>query len=293
VPGEGVVFSLTALAAPHTGVREFGAPLQIAEVKAAGDAWEVAGYVSTFGGAPDHGGDVVLAGAFDATLASGRKTRFLYAHDHEQVLGVPLDLAPDKTGLFGRFKISRTRLGEEVHQLLKDGALDSFSIGYIPEEVEFDDTGARLLKQVELLESSIVALPMNDRAVVTRVKQAASGVAGESPAPVQRDPAQPFAAYLADVMDAVTTAAARAKALQVRRGAEQRELSDAHVAALRTMYAQLKAALADIGELVAARELARATAEQLAVRKNLLRHRARRLGVPLEQAASDLLTGNA
>jgi HK97 family phage prohead protease len=280
---------LTALIAPRTGVREFGAPLQIAEVKAAGDAWEVAGYVSTFGGAPDHGGDVVLAGAFDATLASGRKTRFLYAHDHEQVLGVPLDLAPDKTGLFGRFKISRTRLGEEVHQLLKDGALDSFSIGYIPEEFEFDDTGARLLKQVELLESSIVALPMNDRAVVTRVKQAA----GESQALAQRDPAQPFAAYLADVMDAVTTAAARAKALQVRRGAEQRELSDAHVAALRTMYAQLKAALADIGELVAARELARATAEQLAVRKSLLRHRARRLGVPLEQAASDLLTGNA
>lgn len=280
---------MTALTAPRTGIREFGAPLQIAEVKAAGDAWEVAGYVSTFGGAPDHGGDVVLAGAFDATLASGRKTRFLYAHDHEQVLGVPLDLAPDKTGLFGRFKISRTRLGEEVHQLLKDGALDSFSIGYIPEEVEFDDTGARLLKQVELLESSIVALPMNDRAVVTRVKQAA----GESPALAQRDPAQPFAAYLADVMDAVTTAAARAKALQVRRGAEQRELSDAHVAALRTMYAQLKAALADIGELVAARELARATAEQLAVRKNLLHHRARRLGVPLEQAASDLLTGNA
>lgn len=280
---------MTALTAPRTGIREFGAPLQIAEVKAAGDAWEVAGYVSTFGGAPDHGGDVVLAGAFDATLASGRKTRFLYAHDHEQVLGVPLDLAPDKTGLFGRFKISRTRLGEEVHQLLKDGALDSFSIGYIPEEVEFDDTGARLLKQVELLESSIVALPMNDRAVVTRVKQAA----GESPALAQRDPAQPFAAYLADVMDAVTTAAARAKALQVRRGAEQRELSDAHVAALRTMYAQLKAALADIGELVAARELARATDAQLALRKELLRRRAQRLGVTPDQAAAALLAGDA
>jgi uncharacterized protein len=284
---------LTALTAPRTGVREFGAPLQIAEVKAAGDAWEVAGYVSTFGGAPDHGGDVVLAGAFDATLASGRKTRFLYAHDHEQVLGVPLDLAPDKTGLFGRFKISRTRLGEEVHQLLQDGALDSFSIGYIPEEVEFDDTGARLLKQVELLESSIVALPMNDRAVVTRVKQAAGGAAGESPALAQRDPAQPFAAYLADVMDAVTTAAARAKALQVRRGAEQRELSDAHVAALRTMYAQLKAALADVGELVAARELARATDAQLALRKELLRRRAQRLGVTPDQAAAALLAGDA
>jgi HK97 family phage prohead protease len=280
---------LSALTAPRTGVREFGAPLQIAEVKAAGDAWEVAGYVSTFGGAPDHGGDVVLAGAFDATLASGRKTRFLYAHDHEQVLGVPLDLAPDKTGLFGRFKISRTRLGEEVHQLLKDGALDSFSIGYIPEEVEFDETGARLLKQVELLESSIVALPMNDRAVVTRVKQAA----GESQALPAHDPAQPFAAYLADVMDAVTTAAARAKALQVRRGAEQRELSDAHVAALRTMYAQLKAALADIGELVAARELARATDAQLALRKELLRRRAQRLGVTPDQAAAALLAGDA
>jgi uncharacterized protein len=287
---------LTTLTAPRTGVREFGAPLQIAEVKATGDAWEVAGYVSTFGGAPDHGGDVVLAGAFDATLASGRKTRFLYAHDHEQVLGVPLDLAPDKTGLFGRFKISRTRLGEEVHQLLKDGALDSFSIGYIPEEVEFDDTGARLLKQVELLESSIVALPMNDRAVVTRVKQAASGAAGESPAqalPPQHDYAQPFAAYLADVTDAVMIAAARAKALLVRRAAEQRELTDGQMAALRTTYAQVKAALADIGEVVSAQELARATDAQLALRKELLRRRAQRLGVTPEQAATALLVGDA
>jgi uncharacterized protein len=293
VPGKGVAFSLTALTAPRTGVREFGAPLQIAEVKAAGDAWEVAGYVSTFGGAPDHGGDVVLAGAFDATLASGRKTRFLYAHDQEQVLGVPLDLAPDKTGLFGRFKISRTRLGEEVHQLLKDGALDSFSIGYIPEEVEFDDTGARLLKQVELLESSIVALPMNDRAVVTRVKQAASGTAGESPALAQHDYAQPFAAYLADVTDAVMIAAARAKALLVRRAAEQRELTDGQMAALRTTYAQVKAALADIGEVVSAQELARATDAQLALRKELLRRRAHRLGVTPDQAAAALLAGDA
>lgn len=149
---------------------EYGIPLQIAELKAAGDAWEVSGYASTFGNV-DHGGDAVMRGAFDSTLDRKTPVRFLFGHDTRQVLGAPLELRPDDKGLFGRFKISQTQLGRDVHTLLQDKALDSFSIGYVPTDVEFDDIGTRILKSVDLLECSIVALPMNDGATVTSVKE--------------------------------------------------------------------------------------------------------------------------
>ena len=150
---------------------QYSKPLPIQEIKAASDGtWEVAGYVSTFGNR-DRGGDIILPGAFDGSLSDGRKVKFLYAHDQSQVLGSALQLKADQHGLFGRFKISRTRLGEDVHTLLKDGALDSFSIGFFIDDLDWDDeSDTRLLKQIDLLEASVVAIPMNDQALVTNVK---------------------------------------------------------------------------------------------------------------------------
>lgn len=158
---------------------QYSKPLPIAEIKAAPDgSWSVAGYISTFNSV-DRVGDVILPGAFDEALSDGRKIKFLYAHDQSQVLGTPLDLKADDHGLFGRFKISRTRLGEDVHTLLKDGALDSFSIGFFIDDFEphFDpdtETVTRILKKIDLLEASVVAVPANPEAVVTAVKHAAA-----------------------------------------------------------------------------------------------------------------------
>jgi HK97 family phage prohead protease len=150
----------------------YGAPQRIAEVKAADDGWEVAGYASTWD--PDLGGDVVHPGAFKATLEAGGRVRFLFAHDAAQVLGKPLELREDERGLYGRFRISKTRLGQDVHTLLTDGSLDSFSIGFIPRDFDHDEkANVRTLKAVELLEVSVVSLPMQPRATVTSVKEAA------------------------------------------------------------------------------------------------------------------------
>jgi len=133
--------------------QEYGLPLPILEVKeapaadGAAPAYLVEGYVAAFQNT-DLGGDVILPGAFDASLAAGHKVRFLRQHDHSRVLGTVLALKADAHGLHGRFKISRTPLGEETYQLLKDGALDSFSIGYLPDEAEHKDGGVRELKQL-------------------------------------------------------------------------------------------------------------------------------------------------
>jgi HK97 family phage prohead protease len=194
-----------------SGDLAYGSPLRITEVKAAGDAWEVSGYASTFGNV-DLGGDVIHRGAFADTLAAG-KVRFLYAHDPGQVLGTVQELKEDERGLFGRFKISRTSLGQDVHTLLRDGALDSFSIGYFPKDFEFDDDGVRHLKAIELLETSVVAIPMNPKAVVTGVKSA------DYPAMGLTDILTTYRAHQ-------RAAVAAAKAVAERRLADGRRLSD-------------------------------------------------------------------
>jgi Escherichia/Staphylococcus phage prohead protease len=152
---------------------QYGALARIDSVKATDDGWSCTGYVSTFGNV-DHVGDVVMHGAFDASLAAwkagAQKIRFLNAHRTDQVLGVATELKADDRGLLGTFKISKTSLGQDIHTLLKDGALDSFSIGYVPTDIEFDDSGVRKLLGVDLLEVSLVSIPANDQAAVTGVK---------------------------------------------------------------------------------------------------------------------------
>lgn len=156
------------------GGLEYGRPLPILEVKEAGEEWWVEGYPSTFGNVDLGDGfrrDTVLPGAFAKTLKSGPKVRFLLSHDPRLVLGVPKRLKEDSKGLFGRLKISQTQLGADTRQLLLDGALDSFSIGYRAIKWEMEAEDIRILKEIELYEISLVPVPMNPEALVTGVKQ--------------------------------------------------------------------------------------------------------------------------
>lgn len=196
----------------------YGVPQRIREVKAAEDAWEVSGYASTW--TRDLGDDVVHPGAFAKSLESGARVRFLYAHDAAQVLGRPLELREDATGLFGRFRISKTRTGEDVHTLLQDGALDSFSIGFIPRDFDHDQkAGIRNLKAVDLLEVSVVALPMQPAALVTSVKQTDYA-------------SLPLEDLLERYEGHRSAALGQAKAIAERRLAEGRRLSDRALATL-------------------------------------------------------------
>ena len=201
----------------------YGAPLRIGELKDADDGWEVAGYASTW--ARDLGNDAVQPGAFAQTLSSGARVRFLYAHDAASVLGRPLELKEDATGLHGVFKISKTRLGHDVHTLLQDGSLDSFSIGFLAKDFDYDEkAGVRNLKQVDLLEISVVALPMNPQATVSGVKGLDYGALN-------------LEALLATYEDHHRAALGQAKAVAERRLSEGRKLSDTTLATLERLRA--------------------------------------------------------
>lgn len=139
--------------------------------------WNVEGYPSTW--EVDLQNEMVMPGAFRETLRSGPKVRFLLSHEQSMILGVPTELREDEKGLFGAFKISKTQLGADARRLLLDGALDSFSIGYRTEEDDHvwdavNMVEVRVLKRITLYEVSLVAIPANQGARVTRVKAAAA-----------------------------------------------------------------------------------------------------------------------
>lgn len=207
---------------------------QLEELKARGDdGWSFSGYASTFGNV-DLGGDIVLKGAFHQSLKD-RRPQLLWQHDMGETIGVVTSLKEDDRGLFGEFKLSKTRRGADAYHLLKDGALNSLSIGYIPTDSDFEDDGIRKLKAVDLLEISVVSMPMNEMALITSVKQQF------------RD--MPFVVACKRLSDALELGVSEAKALHTRRATDWRKLSDQHISAIDDVVTEAEAWIAELKAL--------------------------------------------
>jgi HK97 family phage prohead protease len=139
------------------------------QVKAEGER-RVTGLGSVFGNV-DRGGDVVQAGAFAESLASGRKVAMLWQHDATEVIGVWTGLREEAGGLVVEGTLADTPRGNEVYALLKMGALDGLSIGYRTVEWKWQED-IRIIEKAELWEVSIVTFPMNESARIDAVKAA-------------------------------------------------------------------------------------------------------------------------
>lgn len=135
-------------------------------------AGAVAGYATLFGAA-DQSGDIVMPGAFAASLArraaSGASVKLLWQHDPARPIGVWDDVREDAKGLWveGRL-LTEVQAGAEAAVLLKAGAVDGLSIGYrvVRAEPGPDGAGRRLL-EIELWEVSLVTFPMLPEARAT------------------------------------------------------------------------------------------------------------------------------
>ena len=136
---------------------------------------EFEGYGSVFGNR-DLGNDVIEKGAFLKSLrrrkASGVK--LLYQHKSDMPIGVFDKISEDEKGLYVKGRLAlRTQAGKEAYELLKMGALDGLSIGFRvnPKEVSYDKrANKRIIKEVDLMEVSLVTFPMNPQATVRSVK---------------------------------------------------------------------------------------------------------------------------
>ena len=134
---------------------------------------EIAGYGSTFGNV-DHGGDIVLPGAFAKSLQeykdSNTMPSMFWMHKADQVPGIWNSAVEDQYGLQMKGAFADTALGNDTRTLTSMKAVGGLSIGYITQDYKYDNEGNRLLKQVDLIEVSVVSLAMNPKAQITHAK---------------------------------------------------------------------------------------------------------------------------
>ena len=148
------------------------------ELKSVEESGVFEGYASTFGNM-DLQHDIVMPGAFSATLASNKgKVPILMAHQTARIVGFGIDAEEDAKGLKvrGQFALDADD-GRNAYAITKAAAANGsklgLSIGYGVRKngAEWDEEqNVRKLKAVDLYEYSIAAVPANPRARVSRVK---------------------------------------------------------------------------------------------------------------------------
>ena len=147
------------------------------QIKATGDDGTVEGYGSVFG-VRDNYDDVIAKGAFVQSLkdhkAAGTMPAMLWQHDADKPIGVWTEMVEDEKGLRIKGQLAmETVKGKEAHALLKMGALNGLSIGFMSKEWAYDrETEVRTLTAIDLWEVSLVTFPANEKARVTNVKSA-------------------------------------------------------------------------------------------------------------------------
>ena len=146
-----------------------------------------AGYAAVFGRA-DRGGDVVRAGAFARSLKRGaRSVPLLWQHETGKPIGRIDYLREDKRGLRVIARLSESRAGREAAALLGEGAVSGLSFGYRVREAKGPSTGSapadgvRELIEVDLVEVSLVTLPMQPRARVHALERGEGLISAAAP----------------------------------------------------------------------------------------------------------------
>ncbi|HZF95781.1 MAG TPA: HK97 family phage prohead protease [Allosphingosinicella sp.] len=128
-----------------------------------------AGYAAVFD-RPDRGGDVVRPGAFARALKRGAgAVPLLWQHEAGKPIGRIEHLSEDKRGLRVIASLSGGANGREAAGLLGEGAVTGLSFGYRVREAQ--GAAPRELIDLELVEVSLVTLPMQPKARVHAIER--------------------------------------------------------------------------------------------------------------------------
>lgn len=143
------------------------------EVKAVDEAGNFEGYASVFNNV-DLGDDIIVPGAFTKvkTTRAGKLKLALF-HDLTRLVG-SADFKQDDHGLYIKGRVNlNVSYARDAYELMKDGTLDSMSIGFNIMDADHTEKAGRqvrVIKQAELWEASIVPFGMNPEAQVMSVK---------------------------------------------------------------------------------------------------------------------------
>lgn len=135
----------------------------------------IKGYASVFGGI-DSVGDRIVPGAYSKTLEdleAGKKRKIHMRWNHYgEVIGKWTTFKEDEKGLYVEGELTPGHsIADNAAASLKHGAIDGLSIGYVVKDSE--EVGPiRELKEIELIEISIVEEPADNSARVASIKSA-------------------------------------------------------------------------------------------------------------------------
>ena len=149
-----------------------------ADLEIRGDGRTVCGIACPFDAPTDLGRyvETIARTAFDRTIAERgpQRVKFLAQHnDRALPIGRATVLRPDTAGLYAELRVSKTSHGDEVLELIKDGALDGLSIGFDPVPATdrwSADRSSVVRHEVRLAEISAVTVPAYELARVTALR---------------------------------------------------------------------------------------------------------------------------
>jgi hypothetical protein len=135
------------------------------------------GYASKFGGVDSYN-DTIAPGAYARTLKNrDRPIRMRWNH-YGNIIGKWMSVEEDDVGLFVQGELTPGHsVAENVYASLKHGAIDGMSIGYYLNDFDVKPDGIRVLKDIELIEISVVEEPADLGATITDLKAAVDAVA--------------------------------------------------------------------------------------------------------------------
>lgn len=126
------------------------------------DSIYIEGYASTID--IDRAGDVVPASVWEKGITNYLKNPIILAqHDHDDPIGRMVEHRLDSKGLWIKARISAAA---EVFSLIKDEVLTAFSIGFRILDAEYNSAAeVFVVKELELIEISVVSVPCNQNTV--------------------------------------------------------------------------------------------------------------------------------
>lgn len=146
-------------------------PIKDTSIKMLGDGRKFAGYASVFGGIDSYG-DTIVKGAYAETLKERDRPIQMRWNHYGPVIGKWTSVKEDDVGLYVEGELTDGHsVANDAYALIKHGAIDGMSIGYRLKDSEMVD-GVHYLKEIDLVEISLVESPADLNAKVTDVKSA-------------------------------------------------------------------------------------------------------------------------
>lgn len=118
----------------------------------------------------DRTGDVISPSAWETGLKNYLLNPVVLAyHNHDEPVGRVIEHKVSEKGLWVKARVSSA--AEDIYNLVKDGIITAFSVGFRVTDAIYDDvTDIFVIKGLELFEVSLVSVPMNQNTLFSLSK---------------------------------------------------------------------------------------------------------------------------